>query len=118
MTSNGQAVLKLRLATAESYLDKDKQRQERVEWHDAIVWGKRAEGLSRVLKKGDRAYVEGRLSTRSYDKDGEKRYRTEVVVSEVILCGGKAPARARNDEAPEPMGRDIGGMSDDDDIPF
>lgn len=117
MTGGGQAVLKLRLATTESYLDKDRKRQERTEWHSCVVWGKRAEGLAKVLGKGDRVYLEGGLRTSSYDKDGEKRYKTEIVVSEVILCGGKPSSRPRNEHA----GPDEPGASlplGDDDIPF
>src|SRR5690606_35709928 len=67
MTGGGTAVLKLRLATSESYLDRNKQRQERTEWHRVVVWGRRAEGLGKVLNKGDRILVEGSLRTSSYD---------------------------------------------------
>jgi single-strand DNA-binding protein len=119
MTGSGQAVLNLRLATSESYLDKDKARQERVEWHAIVVWGKRAEGLGKILRKGDRIFVEGGLRTSSYDdRDGNKRYKTEVVAQHVIL-NGKPVAGARpapNDDA-EPTGPGARSF-DDDDIPF
>jgi single-strand DNA-binding protein len=89
MTSGGQAVLKLRLATTESYQDKDRQRQERTEWHSVVVWGRRAEALSKILSKGSRLFIEGGLRTSSYDdRDGNKRYRTEIVAKEIILAGG------------------------------
>jgi len=65
MTSGGQAVLKMRLATTETYLDRNKQRQERTEWHSVVLWGKRAEALSRFLSKGSRIFVEGGLRTSS-----------------------------------------------------
>ena len=88
MTSGGQAVLKLRLATAETYLDRNKARQERTEWHSVVVWGKRAEALGKILSKGSRLFVEGALRTSSYDdRDGNKRYKTEVVASNIILGG-------------------------------
>jgi single-strand DNA-binding protein len=88
-TAGGKAVLKIRLATTESYLDSNRARQERTEWHTVIVWGARAEGLSRILNKGSRVFVEGGIRTSSYDdKDGNKRYKTEVVANNVILCGG------------------------------
>src|ERR1044072_6092502 len=78
MTSGGQAVLKLRLATSETYLDRNKVRQERTEWHSVVVWGKRAEALSKFLTKASRIFVEGGIRTSSYeDKEGQKRYRTE-----------------------------------------
>lgn len=89
MTPNGQAVLKLRLATSESYLDRNKVRQERTEWHSVVVWGKRAEALNKILSKGSRIFVEGGLRTSSYDdREGNKRYRTEIVASNLLLAGG------------------------------
>lgn len=89
MTGGGQAVLKLRLATSETYLDRNKVRQERTDWHSIVVWGKRGEALSKILNKGSRLFVEGRLQTSSYDdKEGHKRYRTEVIANNVILAGG------------------------------
>ena|SRR5258708_2716907 len=85
------SVLKLRLATTESYLDKDKERQEKTEWHNVSIWGKRGEGLAKILEKGSRIVVTGSLKTSSYEKNGEKRYSTEIVASNVILAGGKRP---------------------------
>jgi single-strand DNA-binding protein len=88
-TSGGQAILKLRLATTESYLDKNRARQERTEWHSVTVWGKRGESLAKILQKGSRVFIEGSLRTSSYDdREGNKRYKTEVVASNVILGGG------------------------------
>ncbi|MDP9036785.1 MAG: single-stranded DNA-binding protein [Myxococcota bacterium] len=88
VTPGGQAVLKLRLATNESYLDRNNVRQERTEWHRVTVWGRRAEALGKILQKGDSLFVEGRLQTSSYEKNGEKRYSTEVVASNIVLPGG------------------------------
>lgn len=89
-TQGGQAVMSLRLATTESYLDRNKERQERTDWHNVTIWGNRAEGLSRVLTKGSRLLVEGRLQTSKYqDRDGNDRYKTEVVANNVVLTGGK-----------------------------
>jgi single-strand DNA-binding protein len=89
MTSGGQAVLKLRLATSETYLDRNKVRQERTEWHNVVVWGKRAEALGKILSKGSRIFVEGGLRTSSYDdREGNKRYKTEIVAQNIILSGG------------------------------
>lgn len=122
MTAGGQAVLKLRLATSESYLDKSKERQERTEWHNVVIWGKRAEGLGRIVRKGDRIFIEGALRTSSYDdREGVKRYRTEVIASNVILngkaVGGARPARD-DDAEPMAVGPGDGSFGDDDDIPF
>ncbi|HEX6274759.1 MAG TPA: single-stranded DNA-binding protein [Polyangiaceae bacterium] len=133
MTSGGQAVLKLRLATSETYLDRNKVRQERTEWHSVVVWGKRAEALSKFLTKGSRIFVEGGIRTSSYeDKEGQKRYRTEVVASNIILSGGGGGGGGRGGGArsqepgdgPEPAAsgggygdQDYGGGNDDE-IPF
>lgn len=74
----------LRLATNESYTDKNGERQERTEWHRVVVFGKRAEVCAKYLAKGSRVFVEGRVQTRSYDdKDGNKRYMTEIVANDV-----------------------------------
>lgn len=88
MTSGGQAVLKMRLATTESYLDRNRTRQERTEWHNVVVWGKRAEALSKFLSKGSKLLVEGSLRTSSYDdREGNKKYRTEIIANNIILGG-------------------------------
>ena len=107
VTPGGQAVLKLRLATTESYLDRSNTRQERTEWHRVTVWGKRGEALAKFLTKGDRIFVEGRIQTSSYEKNGEKRYSTEVVANNIML-----PGRGRGEGAREGgggAGRGAGG---------
>lgn len=94
-TQSGQAVLNIRLATTESYLDSNKERKERTEWHSVVLWGKRGEALSKFLSKGSQILVEGSLRTSSYDdKDGNKRYKTEVNATNVVLCGGRGTAGA------------------------
>ena len=107
VTPGGSAVLKLRLATTETYLDKNNTRQERTEWHQVTVWGKRGEALSKILSKGSSIFVEGGLRTSSYEKDGEKRYRTEIVANNIILAGGR---RAGGDQPYEGGGG--GGRSE------
>jgi single-strand DNA-binding protein len=78
------------LATSETYMDKSGQRQERVEWHNVIFWGKIAEVIEKYLKKGSQIYVEGRIATRSYDdKDGVKRYITEIEGQTMTMVGGR-----------------------------
>ena len=89
-TQGGQAVLHLRLATTESYLDKDKVRRERTDWHSVVIWGKRGEALGKILTKGSSIFIEGSIRTSSYDdRDGNKRYKTEVIANNVILAGGR-----------------------------
>ncbi len=87
VTPGGQSILKLRLATTESYLDRNNTRQERTDWHSVTVWGKRGDALSKILQKGSSLFVEGRIQTSSYEKNGEKRYRTEIIANNIILTG-------------------------------
>jgi single-strand DNA-binding protein len=101
-TPSGSAVLHLRLATNESYFDKTKdERQERTEWHNVVVWGTRAEALAKVLNKGSSLLVEGGLRTSSYEKDGVKRWRTEVHAREICFAG-RAPRPIVTDDGPAP----------------
>src|SRR3954468_3228027 len=87
-TQGGQAVLNMRLATTESYLDKDKVKRERTDWHNVVVWGKRGEALAKFLTKGSSIFVEGSLRTSSYDdREGNKRYKTEIVANNILLTG-------------------------------
>jgi single-strand DNA-binding protein len=98
MTQSGQAVLKLRLATTETYLDKNQVRQERTEWHSVTLWGKRGEALAKFLQKGERIFVEGSLRTSSYEKNGEKRYSTEINATNIILTGSRGKGQGAGDE--------------------
>jgi single-strand DNA-binding protein len=118
-TNGGQAVLKLRLATTEFVPSKDGDGKERTEWHSVTVWGKRAEGLNKILQKGSRIYVEGSIQTRSWDdKDGSKRYATEINAQKVLLCGGKGGSRQREELAPAGGGYGPPDDGTDDQIPF
>jgi single-strand DNA-binding protein len=99
-TTAGLAVLSFRLATTETWTDKDKKRQERTEWHNVVVWGSRAEALSRMLHKGTGLLVEGGLRTQSFEKDGQRRYRTEVHARDVLFTGRRATAPG-SDASPE-----------------
>jgi single-strand DNA-binding protein len=86
---SGSSVCEFRMATNESWKDRNGQRQERTEWHRIVVWGNRAEVCSKYLSKGRQVYLEGRLRTRSWeDKDGNKRYTTEIVANDVQFLGG------------------------------
>ena len=88
-TPGGAAVATLNLATTEVWNDKQQQRQEKTEWHRIVLWGKQAESLQEYLTKGKQIYVEGRLQTRQWDdKDGNKRYTTEIKADRITLLGG------------------------------
>lgn len=109
-THGGQSICKMRLACSESYLDKDKVRQERTEWVNVVIFGKRGEALGKILTKGSRIFVEGSLRTSSYDdRDGNKRYKTEVIASNVVLNGGGKGKREGDADAPPESGRSGGG---------
>lgn len=98
-TNTGTAVANFNLATSESWNDKTGQKQERTEWHRVVVWGKLAELCEKYLAKGRQCFVEGRLQTRSWDdKDGNKRYTTEIVANTVQFLG-TAGATAPNASA-------------------
>ncbi len=123
-TPSGAAVCELRLATNESWTDRSGERQERTEWHRVVVWGKRAEVVSKYLSKGRQVYVEGRIRTRSWeDKEGNKRYTTEIIADTVQFLGGRdGGGRDDSSNRPPPAEPELaggyGGGSSDDDIPF
>lgn len=89
------SVLKLRLATSERRKDKDGNWSDHTEWHSVVVFGKRAEALSRLLGKGSRILVEGKLRTSSWEKDGQKQYKTEVAADDLEMLDGKRDAAPR-----------------------
>ncbi len=138
-TPSGQGVCELRVATNESWTDKNGQRQDRTEWHRVVIWGKRAEICSKYLSKGRQVYIEGRIQTRNYDdKEGNKRYITEIIANDVQFLGGTEAggggggggggSKGSDDGPPAPSDADMGGYGGggssgggggpDDDIPF
>jgi single-strand DNA-binding protein len=118
-TPSGQAVTSLRIATTEKYKDKSGVLQSRTEWHNVVCWGRLAEIARDYLKKGSPVYIEGRIQYRSYDdKDGIKRYQTDIVATGMQLLGSRQSgagesAPAEPADIPEPQ-----VSSDDDDLPF
>lgn len=89
-TQSNQAVATFSLATSEKWTDKTSgERKESTEWHRIVVWGKQAENVAQYLKKGSQAYVEGRLQTRTWEKDGTKRSTTEIVAEKVVFLDSK-----------------------------
>ena len=126
-TPGGAAVATLNLATTEVWNDKSGQRQEKTEWHRVILWGKQAETLQEYLTKGKQIYVEGRLQTRQWDdKDGNKKYTTEIKADRVTLLssggggGGRGVDRGERGGPAPHAGGDEPPMDPitDDDIPF
>lgn len=99
-TPTGVSVLKVRMATTRSWLSKEGVREEDTQWHHVAIFGNRGEGLARILRKGSYLLVEGRLHTSSYEKDGSRRYRTEIHAEDVVLGGrgGHRPDAADDHE--------------------
>ena len=85
--TNGEAVTNVTLATSENWKDKSGEKQEKTEWHNIVVWNKLAEFAEKWLKKGKTVYVEGRIQTRSYGDEGNKKYITEIVADSVQFVG-------------------------------
>ena len=125
-TGSQQAVCTLSIATTDHRTDANGQKKEYTEWHRIVVWGKQAENCAKYLAKGRSVLVEGRLATRSWeDKQGQKRYTTEIVAQNVQFIGGgqgggrKSEAQDRNSWADEPAGEAEGSAPQNtDDIPF
>ncbi len=121
-TPSGRAVARFSLATSEQWTAQDGTRQDRTEWHNIVVWGKQAETCGQYLAKGRQVFIEGSIRSRQYDdKEGQKRYITEVIAQRVQFLGGGrgegagagrgAPGGGEGDAPPSPM-------PEDDDIPF
>ncbi|MBD3332219.1 single-stranded DNA-binding protein [candidate division GN15 bacterium] len=122
-TQSGKAVANFTIATNERWTGQDGQPQESTTWHNIVVWGRQAEVIKEYMSKGRQIYLEGRISNRSYeDKEGNKRYVSEVVVQNFQFLGD------RSDRQGAPAGRESGSQSsppdvnggggDDDDLPF
>ena len=123
-TPSGRAVARFSLATSEQWTDQQGQRQDRTEWHNIVVWGKQAESCGQYLSKGRQVFIEGSVRSRQYDdKEGQKRYITEIIAQRVQFLGGGG----RGDGAGRGASPGGGGGGDemapapvpeDDDIPF
>ena len=104
-TPSQRPLCNLRIATTEVFKDKGGQRQEKTEWHRVTVWGDTAENCDKYLAKGRSVYIEGKLQTRSYDKDGQKHYATDVVADKVVFLGSGAGGGGAGGEGGERAGR-------------
>lgn len=117
---NGRAVANFSLATSETYKNKQGERVTNTEWHNVVLWSPLAEIAEKFLKKGGQVYIEGKLTTRSWDdQDGNKRYTTEVVGRELTLLGGKPEggSTSSNESMAESPVSSI-PEEDTDDLPF
>lgn len=127
-TPSGVPVCNLSVATSESFMDKNGQKQESTEWHKIVIWNKLAENCGKYLTKGRQVYLEGKLATRSWDdkESGQKKYITEIVAQTVQFISDGSQQGARQQHAPQQQGPDVfaqqpyqmGQTSSLDDIPF
>ena len=101
MLTGGIAMLKMRVATNERWVDKENVRQEKVEWHRVTLFGRSAEGLAKFARKGMGVFVEGRLQTSSYEKDGQKHYSTEIIADRVTATGAPRNSAAEHQAGAE-----------------
>jgi single-strand DNA-binding protein len=103
-------IVNLVMATSEKYTDKSGQKQENTEWHNLVVFGKLADVVAKYVKKGDKLYVEGSITTRKWeDKEGNTRYNTEIKVRDLTMLGG-------GEKKPQPAG--VAAGEDDGDYPL
>jgi len=120
-TPSGQAVANFPIATTEKYKDRNGEMQERTTWHNIVAWGRQAEISKEYLSKGSPVYIEGRIDNRSYDdRDGNKRYISEVVVQRLQLLGrrGETSQSEYNQAPPATESFPDSSSGEDDDLPF
>lgn len=121
---NGNTVTNLSIATHESWTDSNGEKQERTEWHRVAAWGKLAEICNEYLRKGSKVYVEGRLQTRKWEKDGVERYSTEIALRDILFLDSRNSGSSNGTSSqsrPEPAyaGDNVGvTATNDDDLPF
>lgn len=116
-TPNGKNVASFSIATGYSWTDQSGQKKEQTEFHNIVAWGKLADIIGQYLKKGSQVYIEGRLTTRSWEKDGKKQYRTEIVTDNMIMLGSKQNSAPQSQQDSGPTDADPIKI-DNDDIPF
>jgi single-strand DNA-binding protein len=116
MTGTGRAVCHFSVATNESWKDKDGTKKESTEWHRVTCWGPTAESVSKFLTKGRQVYVEGKIQTRSYEKNGEKKFATDIIAERVLFLGEKSNENSRGRLGNVGVANSTGG--NDDDLPF
>ena len=127
-TQSGAAICNFSVATSESWIDKNSgQKQERTEWHRIVIFGKQAENAAKYLAKGSQVYVEGKLRTNTYEKDGQTHYATDINAQAIQYLSrktednaGSAPAPAGNpaNATPPPTPPNTGYSGPEDDVPF
>ena len=96
-TTKDYALTRFPLATNESYKDKNGQWHENTQWHNLVIWGKTAERMSNTITKGQEIMIEGRLVNKQYEKDGEKRYSTDIEVTDFLLVSTRTAEKTEQE---------------------
>ena len=117
-TPSGVAVATFSIATSEQWKDQDGNAQEKTEWHNIVAWRKLAEIVGEYLKKGKKVYIEGKLQTRNYEKDGVKRYITEIVADQLIMLDSAGQRNGGSASADESAPSVPADAPKEDDLPF
>ena len=115
-TPNGTAIVTLPLATTEKWTDKQGQKQEKTEWHRITLYNRLAELAGQYVGKGSKLYIEGKIVTNSWEKDGEKRYSTEIIASSMQFLDSKPQSAPQPQHKPAQPDNPFDDF--DDDIPF
>lgn len=124
---NNLVLARFSLATSETYKNKNGEMVTNTEWHNIVAWRQLAELAERFIRKGRQLYVEGKITTRQWDdKEGNKRYTTEIVADNIRLLGKREDIEQNNDSnvrpsravTPEPMSEDVDIPNEPDDLPF
>jgi single-strand DNA-binding protein len=126
VTPGGQSVASFSIATTENWTDKSGEKKEQTEWHRIALWGKIADTLQPYLTKGKQVFIEGRLQTRQWEKEGQKHYTTEVKADKIVLLGGGGERSERSERPTRERGVErhdhepTSGVAPitEDDIPF
>ena len=122
-TQDGKSITNFSIATSESWMDKQGNKQEKTEWHKVSVFGKLAEIAEQYLDKGSQLYIEGKLQTRKWqDKDGNDKYTTEILGNEMNMLGGRqgsgGGAADVQSQPATPMSQPVESNISEEDIPF
>lgn len=122
--NSGDKVANMSVATSESYTNKSGEKVETTEWHNIEIWGKLAGVVEQYLHKGDQVYIEGKIKTESWDKDGEKRYRTKIRGLSLQMIGSKNQGQqnqgqpSQNQTQQDASHSNLGNPDDTDELPF
>lgn len=115
INANGNKIAKFSLATTEKYKNKAGEQVNNTEWHRIVIFGKLADVAERYIKKGDLLYLEGKIKTSSYEKDGIKRYATDIICNNLTMLGSKSDNQSKPKQQAQQEPEDL---NNGDNLPF